>query len=469
MEQEIIRKGYKNTVFVAISQAVSLCLGIAKSLILPVLLGVSGFGYWQVYLLYVSYVGIFALGFNDGIYLRYGKYEYKDLPKPVFRSSIRIFIIFQLVMMVVVSLFVLFEPDAQKQVAMLLASINIPIAGLTGVLIYVLQVTNQFKKYSFFTVLDKTIVLFIILIAFVLKHDSYMLIIGADLFTKATILVLLIVSCRGLILGKAADLHEGVREIFSDVNVGIKLMLANLTGMLVLGFGRFIVERFEKVEVYGTYAFAISTINMVLVFITAIGLVLYPTLSRIDKSRYGVFFVEINNILGVLSFVSLLGYFPLKLLIENYMQEYTPIFSYLPIIFALIIIQTKMQILINPFYKLLREERSMLFANLSGMLIAIALVLPMYFLTESVTMVALATFLAMIIRAYLSQHFLEKKLSRISLSVYFMEFSGLGLFLLFAYQNTLWIGFSGYFVVASLMVFIQRRIVQKLIRNLLKR
>ncbi|NCU32581.1 MAG: hypothetical protein EOM23_06545 [Candidatus Moranbacteria bacterium] len=76
-------------------------------------------------------------------------------------------------------------------------------------------------------------------------------------------------------------------------------MLANFAGMMVLGFGRFIIERFESVEVYGTYAFAISTINLVLVFITAVGLVIYPTLSRIDNHRYPNYFKELNKVLKI--------------------------------------------------------------------------------------------------------------------------------------------------------------------------
>lgn len=469
MDTDIIRKGFKNTVFVVFAQAISFCLGVARALILPNVLGVSNFGYWQVYLLYTSFVGVFAFGFNDGIYLKYGKYDYEELPKPIFRSSIRIFMIAQIIVMLLVSLLILAEPDAQKQLPMLISSLNIPIAGLAGVLIYVLQVTNQFKRYSLFTILDKVIILLVILMAIVFKSNQHMLIILADLFSKIVVLVLLVISCKEIIFGKTAELGAGYKELVDNVNVGIKLMLANFAGMLVLGFGRFIVERFESVEVYGTYSFAISTINMVLIFISAIGLVLYPTLSRIDEKRYGGFFVEINNMLGVVALVTLLSFFPLKLLVTNYMQEYIPIFEYLPIVFALIFIQTKMQILINPFYKLLREEKSMLFANLSGMLLAIVLVLSMYFASRSVTMVAIATFIAMTIRAYLSQIYLVNKLSKIHLNSYILEITGIGLFLILAYQNNFWIGLIGYFVVACILLIVRRHTILKFCRIFFKR
>lgn len=469
MDKDVIRRGFNNTVYVIFAQAVGFGLGVAKALILPNVLGVSNFGYWQVYLLYTSFVGIFALGFNDGIYLKYGKYDYEDLPRPVFRSSIRIFVFAQIIGMFLVSLLIFAEPDANKQLPMLISSINIPIAGLTGVLIYVLQVTNQFKRYSLLIVLDKIIILLVILMAIGLKSNQHMLIILADLLSKITVLVLLVISCKDIIVGKAAQFSAGYKELIDNVNIGIKLMLANFAGMLILGFGRFIIERFESVEVYGTYSFAISTINLVLIFITAIGLVLYPTLSRIDEKHYGGFFIEINNVLGVVALVSLLSFFPLKLLVANYMQEYIPIFAYLPIVFALIFIQTKMLVLINPFYKLLREEKSMLIANLSGMLLAVILVLSMYFTTRSVAMVALATFIAMTIRAYLSQIYLVKKLSQIHISSYIIELTGLVLFMFLAYQSNFWLGLIVYFIFACVLLVFRRHTILKFCRILFKR
>lgn len=445
MENHIIKSGLKNTFFVVIAQSVSFVLGIAKNLILPIILGVTNFGYWQVYLLYVSYVGLFALGFNDGIYLRYGKYNYQDLPKEKFRSSIKSFIIIQLIITVLVSFIILLEPDPNKQVSMLWASINIPISGFSGVLIYVLQATNQLKKYSFYTVLDKIIMLLIIVIMLILKSDKFILVIVADTFSRFIVLGLLVFSCKDLIFGPGCELKTAYKETYQNISVGIKLMLANLAGMLVLGFGRFIVERFETVEVYGTYSFAISTMNLVLVFVSAIGLVIYPTLSRLEENRYSKYFVELNKILCILVFGMLIAYFPLRIFISSAMKGYSQIFEYLPIVFAIVFIQTKMQILINPYYKLLREEKAMLRANTAGLIMAAILILSSYFINKSVLMIALGTFLAMGLRLYLSEIYLKKVLEINRNSNILFELIGISIFILFSYQNNIVFGFWGYF------------------------
>ncbi len=461
MENQVIKTGLKNSIFVLAAQSASFVLGIARALILPILLGVRSFGYWQVYLLYMSYVGIFALGFNDGIYLKYGKFDYKDLPKQIFRTSIKLFVVVQLAIMVLVSLLIFFEPDASKQTAMFWASLNIPIAGLSGVLIYILQVTNQLKKYSFYTVLDKVVVLLIILLVFFLKTNQFILVVIGDTFSKLLVLAFMTYSCRDLLFGKGCSLQTAIKESLENVAVGIKLMLANFAGMLVLGFGRFMVERFDSVEVYGTYSFAISTINLVLVFISAIGLVIYPTLNRLDDNRYANYFQELNKILGILVFGLLIAYFPLRIFIARVMLEYIQIFDYLPIIFVIVFTQTKMQILINPFYKLLRQEKAMLNANLAGLLMAVVLVVSLYAANRSVLMVALGTFIAMSTRLYLSEIYLKKTLSIAKNFNIIIEACGMIIFILFAYQTSLSLGFICYTAVYLIYLISQIKTLSK--------
>lgn len=469
MDNRVIKTGIKNTIYVIAAQSISLILGIARTLLLPLLLGITNFGYWQVYLLYMSYVGIFALGFNDGIYLKYGKYEYDELPKETFRSSIRLFIVFQIVVMLLVSTVIMIEPDSSKQLSIFWASINIPIAGLTGVLIYVLQITNQLKKYSFYTILDKITVLIIIVGVFLLKLDNFLIIIIADTLSRALVLGLMINSCKDIIFGKGIRYQFALKEVIDNVRIGIKLMLANFAGMLVLGFGRFLVERTASVEEYGIYAFAISTMNLVLVLITAIGLVIYPTLNRLDKNNYPNYFTELNKVLVIIIFGLLVSLFPLKIFISRFMVDYVGIFSYLSIIFAIIFVQSKMQILINPYYKLLRKESMMLRANLVGVVVAIILVAPMYILTKSVTMVAIGTLLAMLIRLYLSEVYLKKEQGISGNKNIFFELAGLSLFIFFGLIHNLYLGLAGHLLIYSLFLLKQSNEIKELAKYVLRR
>ncbi len=468
MKDSVIEKGIKNTMYVVTAQSISLVLGIARTLLLPILLGITNFGYWQVYLLYISYVGIFALGFNDGIYLKYGKYEYDELPKETFRSSIRVFIVLQIVIMLAVSIIILFEPNSLKQISIFWALINIPIAGFTGVLIYILQITNQLKKYSFYTILDKVVVLVIIIGVFLLKLDNFLVIIIADTLSRVLVLVLMVNTCKDIIFGKGVGFKSACEEIYDNVKIGIKLMLANFAGMLVLGFGRFIVERIASVEEYGTYSFAISTMNLVLVLITAIGLVIYPTLNRLDESNYPNYFIKLNNVLVVIVFGLLIVLFPLKIFISRFMMDYNDIFNYLSIIFAIVFVQSKMQILINPYYKLLRKESMMLRANLVGVVFAIILIAPIYILTKSVMMVAIGTLLAMLIRLYLSEIYLKREQGILSNKNIVTEFVGVCLIVILGLINNSYLGLIVYLLIYSVFFIKQSKEFKDLAKYFLK-
>lgn len=131
------------------------------------------------------------------------------------------------------------------------------------------------------------------------------------------------------------------------------------------------------------------------------------------------------------------------------------IFEYSPIIFAIVFIQTKMQILINPFYKLLREEKIMLVANMVGLVMAMLLVTSLYFATRSVTIVALSTLIAMAIRLYLSEIYLEKRLDIEGNKNIIFEIIGLTVFVFFAYQSNITIGSIGYFIIVVIYLFSQ--------------
>lgn len=468
MDDRVIKTGIKNTIYVVGAQSINLLLGIARTLILPILLGLTNFGYWQVYLLYMSYVGIFSLGYNDGIYLRYGKYEYEDLPKEIFRSSIRIFIIIQLVIMLVTSTFIISEPDSSKQLSIFWASLNIPIAGLTGVLIHVLQITNQLKKYSFYTILDKVAVLIIIITMLSLKIDNFIIIIVADTLSRVLVLGLMMNSCREIIFGKGSGPNLAFKETFENIRVGIKLMIANFAGMLVLGFGRFLIERTESIETYGTYSFAVSTMNLVLVLITAVGLVIYPTLNRLDKSNYSSYFIKLNQILVVFGFGLLIVMFPLKIFIISFMPEYVDIFKYLSIIFAIIFVQSKMQILINPYYKLLRKENMMLNANLVGVIIAAMFIIPLYMMTKSVTMVAIGTLIAMMIRLYLSEISLKKEQGIANNRNIIIEVLGLFIFINCGLLDNIYLGLTGYFIIYLLFILFHLKELKGLFKIFLR-
>ena len=71
----------KNFSYSLTSNLISLIISTLVVLVIPRIIGVEDYGFWQLYLFYSSYIGFLHFGWNDGIYLRYGGEEYDDLDK----------------------------------------------------------------------------------------------------------------------------------------------------------------------------------------------------------------------------------------------------------------------------------------------------------------------------------------------------------------------------------------------------
>ena len=79
----------KNMVVSVAAQVISLIVSFIMNLILPKYISEYQYAYWQTYLLYVGYVGVFHFGLLDGILLRYSQYDYDELDKPRIRSQFK--------------------------------------------------------------------------------------------------------------------------------------------------------------------------------------------------------------------------------------------------------------------------------------------------------------------------------------------------------------------------------------------
>ena len=74
----------KNIFRVALANIVNFGSSFIVGFILPAVLTVAAYGHYKEYTLYLSFVYIFNLGFNDGVYIKYGGkgyilVEYREL------------------------------------------------------------------------------------------------------------------------------------------------------------------------------------------------------------------------------------------------------------------------------------------------------------------------------------------------------------------------------------------------------
>lgn len=454
--------------YTILAQGISFVLGIVSNLILPNAMGVLQYGYWQVYLFYLGYIMLFCLGFNDGLYLKYGNLNYNELNFQKLRSAMRIFIFIITVLSVLLFFLSFLENDKNKTFAFCAISLNLLIVGVNNTLLTILQFTNRIKLNSVLYISNRVIFIGFVIILMLVGYVDFKFIITADIITKVLLLVINIYKSKELFIGSADNCLIGFMEYCENVIVGIKLMLANIVGSILLGIGRFIVERYLTIESFSLYSFATTLSFFALTFISVASISLYPLLKRLPEEKLPNFYIDLNRLLCIVLFILLAGYYPLYYFIYFQFTAYTGIFEYFYLLFIIIVSQGKMQFVINTYYKVLREEKAMLFANLSGIIVALIAIVPAFYFTRSIFAIVTGTTITLIWRCYASEIYLKKKMGIKGYKNILVELMMMALFTLSVISVKPAIGFVLYMLGVCIYTFINREILKSYIDKIYK-
>ena len=202
----------RNISSVLAAQTVVLLSSIIKSLVIPKILGVEDYGYWQIYVLYSGFVGVFALGYSDGVYLKFGGKDYSDLPFKQLRASSRIYGCALVAISLLICAASVICEEGLRASALFFVGADVAFVCFSGYLLYVLQITNRFKEYGLLVVSDKVAMAAIIAVLAMLGVTDPRQYMFWDCATKALSCFLVIWSCREIVFGSAARAMEGVRH-----------------------------------------------------------------------------------------------------------------------------------------------------------------------------------------------------------------------------------------------------------------
>ena len=94
------------------AQGISLVVSFVMSLLVPKVLGVASYGYWQLFIFYAGYSGFFHFGLNDGVYLVEGGKSRNEINKVIINSQFRVAVWLQVLIGAIVCLLsVVTSPD----------------------------------------------------------------------------------------------------------------------------------------------------------------------------------------------------------------------------------------------------------------------------------------------------------------------------------------------------------------------
>lgn len=456
----------ENFSYTITSNLVSLLISTLLVLIVPKLVGGEEYGYWQLYLFYSSYVGFMQFGWNDGIYLRYGGSEYNNLDKRVFFSQFWMLAISQIIIasFIIVSS-VIFVNELERRFIFEMIALCVVIIGIRAMLLFILQATNRIKDYAKITIMDRVIYCCLIIIFLLFGVREYKLMIAADLIGKLISLLYVMNICKDIVFYKISVFYVDFREIIENISAGIKLMFANIASMLIIGVVRFGIEHSWDVKTFGEISLTISVSNLMMLFINALGIIMFPILKRTDDKKLSSIYVTMRDFLMIILLGLLIVYYPLKVVLSIWLPTYASSLMYMSLVFPMCVFEGKIALLINTYLKTLRKEKLMLKINLISLLLSIIITVLTTIVFKNLNLAIVAIVILLAFRCALAEMFLSKILK---ISLYrdiVLELTMTLIFILTGWFINSWVGVLLYVVAYIMYLVIKRKDIKNTINN----
>lgn len=452
------KKFISNLSYAFISQIIALLLSITMSLVVPKILGVKEFGYWQLFVFYSNYMGFFHFGLNDGVYLKYGGIEYKDLDRRLIGSQFWFGALFQSIIAIGIGIVSIgFVREEERIFILLMTSIYLLLYNLSLYLGFVFQASNETKTFSISVILDKVIYILSIMILIIFKIRKFEYFVILFLIAKFVAFIYCIIKGKEIVFIKLLPVKRIFNESINNIKIGINLTLSNIAGMIILGSGRFFIDKAWGIEEFGKFSFSISLTSFFLMFISQISIVLFPVLRQTNREGLKKYYNYMSNGLGILLPGILVLYIPMKSILSLWLPQYKESLNYLSLLLPLCIFDGKMQLLCNTYFKVYRKEKVMLRINLITMVISIILSIIGAYILHNIYFIVVSMVIAVGFRSIIAEIYLSNMMSEQIISSILIELILVIVFMISSWYLNNISAFVVFLFVYIIVLIIERR------------
>lgn len=402
---------FKNISYSFTANITSMLISVLMIIFMPKFLEVQDYSIWQLYIFYSSYLGFFHFGWLDGIYLRYGGYEFEQLDKLKFSNQLYSLFLFEVIITVILLSYIYFELAdlLQKEILIFVSLLLLPVILYTFSS-FILQITNRIKEYAKLILFERLTFVFVVVLYLVCGFRSYIGLFYIDLFGKILAMLFGIYLIKGILVFNFTKFTVIIAEICENVNVGSKLLFANIASMLILGIIRFGISQYWNVVTFGKISLALSIANFLMVFINAVSVVLFPALKRVADNELKIVYQKIDIVLTVILLGALALYYPLKYILNWWLPQYADSLMYVSILFPICFFESKVVLLINTYLKALRQEALLLKVNFVTVALSALLTYFCVVYLHNLQFTVFSILVLFLFKYSISKYFLMKKL-----------------------------------------------------------
>lgn len=452
----------QNFSYTIFANLVNLLVTAFVVLIISKILGVTEYGLFQTYLFYSSYWFCFQFGWNDGVFLRYGGFNFEELESKTFSSEFMKLFFLQLLLFIAGLAFInKLQLTHQLSFVLVMVVSSISVMGCRQFFLVIFQATNRVSQYTFIQIIDRVIFLIFVIASLMFrKYDFRILILGDFLGHLITLLISYLL-CMSLIKIKYFFSVADFKETWKNISVGMKLLLSNVSSYLVVGVIRFGIQLIWGIEVFGKLSLTLTFANLILTFVSAVGMVLFPILRRVNREELSDLYVKLRVLLMTCMFVLLLLYFPIMWVMPRWLPNYAASLRYLAIIFPLSLFDSKFEILVATFLKTVRMERELLVINLFTVMFSAFIVLINIVFIRKEFWIMFSVIFVLAMRSSISEIYMSKYLNIHIYKDLITELLIIGAFMFLTWKANIIVALIGYTIILMMYICVNLKNIKK--------
>ncbi|MBE2935983.1 oligosaccharide flippase family protein [Anoxybacillus flavithermus] len=422
----------------------SIIMGVINGFVIPKFLGTGQYAVLMTYSLFVSFIGVFPLGFIDGMYINYGGKDEKDINKGIFKFEHRFLFLFQLLIAVI---FLTVSIVLQNRVIFYFSLTILPFT-LIGFFKLFYQAVGNFDKFTFLSILN-TLVMFVfnmILILFGTKEAETFMIANVISYYITFIYIEYIY----YLTYKKVNIRKDYTLIKNNFKIGAPILVGNLSLLLFYSIDRWIVRILLDLESFAYYSFAISMMTLINVLISAITTTFYPYLS---KNREDSMLRKLKNYFLIIGSCASASYFVFSMIVIYFIPKYKPSLEIIAILLASLPVMIIIKVLYVNLYQAQKRERLYVWTIVVMLVVSVVMNIISVILQKSNTSIALATTVSFYIWYYYSsRHF--KSLSISSREILYLLLFNVLYVLLVGVNNNIWLGALLFMIGLSFLIYV---------------
>lgn len=376
--------------YVLIANIINLFINLLTNFIIPKYLSIDTYAVYKTYALYVGYAGFFSLGYNDGMYLKYGGVKLDQVDKRDLGNNFINYIAVEMLMFAIVVAI----GGITKSMLMIAFAFGMLFSNVLGYLKSFYQATGEFKAYGTALNAEKIIILVLnIIFIFIVLTDSPYIYIWVQVVVAAIVSIWLLYRMQKL-LGFINKGRLMLSEITENIRSGFILMMGNFSSSIFIGMDRWFVMILLTTTHFAMYSFAVSMEGILKAFVSPITISMYNYFCKnleMEKIR------RIKKLSLLWGFIIITAAFPAKWMLENYLQNYNNANEIMFLLFA----TQAFYVVINGVYVNLYKARKQQNIYLKQMIymtvIAVILHAVLFFIFRNMVLIAAATLLTAVV------------------------------------------------------------------------